>query len=143
MIKIPYDDLGKMHFQQTVQKLANSPLRDPVAFRIKFITKGLREGFFAMRKEYQDNIEAKYAVKEEGKVTEPKEGSKAAEFSLPFHCEDTKAGDAKGALDAFGKKEFTLNQKKIPHDVLFRCNEWTPRELEALEFIVEEPGEPS
>lgn len=141
MIKIPYDKLGQMQFQQTVQKLANSLLRDPVAFQIKHITKGLRDGFFAMREEYQKDIEAKYAVKEDGKVIPPKEKSKAEELGLPFHVEDAMTGDVKGALDAFNKKEFKMNRNKIPFEVIFKCNEWSPRELEALEYIVQEPGD--
>lgn len=140
MIRIPYDELGKMNFQQTVQKLANSPLKDPVAFQIKHMTKALREGFFKMRDEYK-KLEEKFAVKVEGKIDAPKEGSKAAELALPFTVAEGQEADAKGALDAFGKTTLDIDRKKIPHEILFRCNEWTPRELEALEFIVDEPGD--
>lgn len=143
MIRIPYDELGKMNFQQTIQKLANSPLRDPVAFHIKHVTKGLRDGFFKMREEYQKNIEEKYAVKVDGKITPPEAGTKASELNLPFNVKEGQEGDAKGALDAFGKTVFTLDKKKIGHEMLFKCNEWSPRELEALEFIVDEPGDAS
>ncbi len=142
MIRIPYDELGKLNFQQTVQKLANSPLKDPVAFQIKHMTKALREGFFAMREEYQKEIEDKFALKVEGKVDVAKDGSKAAELKLPFAVKEGTEGDVKGLLDTFSKKELKIDRKKIPHEVLFRCNEWTPRELEALEFIVDEPGDP-
>jgi hypothetical protein len=141
MIKIPYDELGKMNFQQAVQKLANSQCREPIVFRVKAVTKGLREGFFAMREDYQNNIEKLYALKEDGKITEAKEGSKAAEFKLPFHAADEVAADAKSAVDAFGKKIFTLEQKKIPYETILKMSDWSARELEALEPIVEEPGD--
>lgn len=141
MIKIPYDELGKMSFQQTVQKLANSPLRDPVVFQIKHMTKALREGFFAMREDYQANVEGMYAEKEGGKIVEPKEGTKAFELKLPFATKDEVAGDAKGALDAFGKKLFTLDRKKLDFEIVLKVNEWSPRELESLEPIINEPGE--
>lgn len=142
MIKIAYDQLGLLNFQQSVQKLANSTFKTPAAFGVKTLTKAIREGFFKMREDYQREIESKYAVKEGGKVQTPKEGSKAAELSLPFHCEDAQAGDVKGALETFNKTLFTTDKKKISAELLFEVNEWTPRELEALEFIVEEPTAP-
>lgn len=141
MIKIPYDELGKLNFQQTIQKLANSTFKTPAAFQVKHMTKAIRDGFFKMRGDYQNDIEKKYAVKDAGKVQEPKEGSKAAELALPFHCEDAQAGDAKGALEEFNKTILTIDKKKISAEILFSVNEWTPRELEALEFIVEEPSD--
>lgn len=139
MIQVPYSLLAQMHFQQAVQKLANSPLKDPVAFQIKHMTKALRDGYFAMKEEYQKTIESKYAEKEAGKIVPPKEGSKAAELELPFACEDAKTGDLKGALDAFYAQKLKVEKKKIPFEVMFRANEWTPRELETLEAIIEEP----
>lgn len=141
MIRIPYDELGKLNFQQTAQKLANSQLRDPIAFQIKFVTKALREGFFKMKDEYKKEIEAKYAQKNEaGQIIEATTG-KAEEFSLPFQCTDEQAGDAKGMLDEFNKRFLQIDRKKIPFEVIFQCSEWSPRELEALEYIVTEPGE--
>lgn len=139
MIRIPYDELGKMTFQQSVQKLANSTFKSPKAFAVKHITKALREGFFKMREDYQKNIEEKYAVKTDGKVTNPAEGTKAAELQLPFAVKEGTEGDAKGALDTFGKTIFTIDKKKLTSEVLFEVNEWSPRELEALEPIIEEP----
>lgn len=140
MIKIPYDELGKQNFQMAVQKLANSQLRDPVVFRIKHVTKSVREGFLKMRDEYK-KLEEKYAEKNEGKIVEPKEGSEARKCELPWHTPDEKAKQAKDDLDNFGKKLLTVNHKKIPFETLFKCNEWSPRELESLEPIVEEPGD--
>lgn len=141
MIKILYSELGLLNFQQTVQKLANSQLRDPVAFQIKFVTKGLREGFFKMKEEYKKEIEAKYAVKNEtGQVVEATVG-KSLELNLPFQCNEEHVADAKGALDEFNKRTCQIDRKKIPFEIIFQCNEWSPRELEALEHIVTEPGD--
>jgi hypothetical protein len=143
MIKIPYDTLGKLNFQQTAQKLANAPMKTPAAFAIKSITKSLREGFFKMRDEYKDEIESKFAVKENGKVLPPKEGSKAEEMKLPFACKEGAEGDVKGALDAFNKRELKIDRKKIAFELLFEVQEWSPRELEDLEPIITEPGDPA
>lgn len=137
MIKIPYDELGKMSTQQTIQKLANSSFKTPQAFAVKHITKAIREGFFKMRDEYKKDISDKYCEKEEA----PPEGTKAAELKLPFTSKAGMETDCKQALDDFGKRIFTLNKKKLSSTILFEVNEWTPRELESLEFLVEEPAE--
>ena len=138
MIKIPFDELGKMNFQQTVQKLANSQLKTPKAFAIKHLTKEVREGFFKMREMYMKEIQETYAV--DGKDSPPAEGTKSMELKLPFNCKPGMEGDAKGALDAFGKRELVINRRKLEGALLFECNEWSPRELESLEFLVEEPS---
>lgn len=142
MIKTQYDHLGKLNTQQTIQKLANSTFKTPVAFQIKSITKAVRDGFFKMRDDYKKDIEEKYAAKNaEGKFEPPAHGSKSEELQLPFNCQAGLEGDAKGAIEAFNKTEFKLDRKKIKAEVLFEVNEWSPRELEALEFLVEEPTE--
>lgn len=137
MIKIAYDELGKMNTQQSVQKLANSSFKTPQAFAVKHITKAVRDGFFTMRDEYKKLVSDKYMEKEEM----PAEGTKGAELKLPFVCKEGMEADCKQALDDFGKKEFQLKKKKISATLLFEVNEWTPRELEALEFLVDEPAE--
>ncbi len=141
MIRIPYDELGKLNIQQTVQKLANSQMKDPKAFQIKFMTKAMREGFFKMSDEYKKEIQEKFAKKnEKGQIMDPTEG-KALELKLPFQCEDGVADQAKAALDEFNKRELKIDRKKIPFEILFEVNEWSPRELESLEHIVTEPGD--
>jgi hypothetical protein len=139
MIRIAYDELGKMNFQQAVQKLANSQLRTPEAFLIKHLTKSMREGFFAMREAYVKEIQDKFAVT--GKEGAPEAGGKSAEMKLPFECKPGMEEEAKRALDGFGKKELVVDKRKIKADVLFQCNEWSPRELEVLEPILEEPAD--
>lgn len=143
MIRIPYNQLLLLNFQQTIQKLANSTFKTPKAFQVKAVTKGLRDGFFAAREEYKNEIESKYALLVEGKVQEPVEGTKSKELELPFTAKLGTEGDAKGALEAYHKKELKLDQRKISAELLFEVNEWSPRELEALEFIVSEPGDPA
>lgn len=140
MIKTTFEHLGRLATQQAVQKLANSTFKTPAAFRVKAITKSVRDGFFKMRDDYKTQIEEKFAVKnEKGQFTPPDEGSKAAELGLPFKCKEGMEGDVKGALDTYNKTEFKLDQKKLSAEMLFEVNEWSPRELEALEFLVEEP----
>ncbi len=114
-------------------------MRTPKAFAIKHLTKEMREGFFAMREEYTKNISEKFAVKGKEGMAEP--GTKSAELKLPFTAQDGKEADAKGALDAFGKKTLDIKRPKINFALLFECNEWTPHELEVLEFFVDEPAE--
>lgn len=137
MIKITYDELGKINLQQAVQKLANCPMRTPQAFAIKHITKALREGFFKMRDEYMKDVRDVFAVK--GKEEAPEAGGKSAEMQLPFECQAGKEQEAKQALDAFGKRLLTISKNKISPETLFQCGEWSARELETLEFMVEEP----
>ncbi len=134
MIKIPYEELGKQSFQQAVMKLANSTFKDPRAFAIKHFTKELREGFVQMRDTYKKDIEEKYLEKDEAKVN-----TKGAELNLPFNCKEGLEADCKGSLDSFGKNYITVERKKISAALLFEVNEWTPRELEALELIIDEP----
>jgi len=138
MIKVPYDELGKMNTQRAVQKLANSSFKTPQAFAVKFLTKAAREGFFKMREEYEKDIVGKFAVK--GKEQAVDAGTKSEEMKLPFTCQDGKEDEAKAALDSFGKKELVINKPKISAEVLFEINEWSPMELESLEFFVQDPA---
>lgn len=140
MIQIKYEDLGKMGMQRSVQKLANSTFKDTAAFRAMYVTKALRDGFFKMREEYKE-IETKFAVKKDGKVDAPAEGSEAAKLELPFAVDTGKEAVVKAALDAFGKRTLDIKYKKIPAETIMACNEWSPLELEALEAIVEFPTE--
>lgn len=135
MIKVQYDELGKLATQQAVQKLANSTFKTPAAFMVKSLTKAIRDGFFKMREEYKKDIEEKFLEKDEAA-----DGAKSQEMQLPFKCKAGMEGDCKGLLEAFGKREFTLDRKKLSAEMLFEVNEWSPRELEALEFLVEEPS---
>lgn len=133
MIVTTYDELGKMQVQQAVQKLANSTFKTPQAFMVKHLTKAVRDGFFKMRDEYKTEIEEKFLEKDE-----KADKTKSEELKLPFTCKAGLEGDCKGLLDAFGKKEFKIDKKKISASLLFEVNEWSPRELEALEFLVDE-----
>ena len=54
--------------------------------------------------------------------------------------EARQAGQARNALDAFGQRTVEIKQRKIKPETLFECNEWSPRELEALEDFVVEPN---
>ena len=135
MITIKYSELGKISTQKVIQKLTNSTFKTPKAFTISHITKTIRQGFFDMREEYVKDIESKYLNKDATDTTPTGD--------LPFSCKAGMESDCKGALDAFGNKTLTINRKKIDGALLFECNDWTPQELEALEFLVEEPAQPS
>lgn len=135
MIKIPYDELGKSNFQQAVMKLANSPMRTPKAFGTMHLTRDVRNGFMKMRESYKSDIVGKFQEKEEA----PAEGSESAKHGFPFTCKQGLELACKAALDGFGKNVLTIERKKIDGALLFEMNEWTPRELEALEFLITEP----
>jgi hypothetical protein len=90
-----------------------------------------------MREEYTKSVHEKYCLKEEA----PEAGTKGAELKLPFTAKEGTEADCKQALDDFGKSIFQLDRKKLSANILFEVNEWSPRELESLEFLVEEPTE--
>ena len=136
MIKVQYDELGKLATQQAVQKLANSSFKTPQAFAVKHVTKAIRDGFFKMREEYQKEVHEKYCAKEET----PAPGTKAQLLQIPFVPKEGKEEECKLALDNFGKRILTLEKKKLSAELLFEVNEWSPRELESLEFLVDEPA---
>lgn len=138
MIKLKYDDFGRASFQQAVQKLKHSPMKTVQAFSIKHMVKDIEAGLKKLQFECSEEIFKKYAVGGE-KTVPPVAGGKSLELQLPFEATSGMEADAKQALDDFGNRTIELNRKKLNPGILFECNEWTPRELEALESIVDEP----
>lgn len=139
MIQIRYKDLGTPGFQHSLHKLRQSPMRTPAAFAIKHIIKALDKALLDFQKEAEDNLFGKFAIS--GKT--PGQGEevtgKSKELELPCQVKDGMEDEAKAAFEAFGEKRLEIGGKKIPPEVLFECNAWSPRELEALEPIVAEP----
>jgi len=135
MIKVPYNQLLSMQTSQAVQKLANAPFKSPKqAYMVKFITKSIREGYFKAKKEL-DDLNEKYKASNDA----PAEGTEAQKLGLPFALkEGINAEEAKKAYDGFGERVCQIQKNKIKPDELFEVGEWTPRELEALEFLVDE-----
>lgn len=64
---------------------------------------------------------------------------KSLELELPCQVKDGEEEAAKAAFDSFGDRVLEIGGKKISPEVLFECNQWSPRELQALEPIVAEP----
>jgi hypothetical protein len=112
-------------------------MRTPAAFSVKHIVKSVEAGLKQFQKEAQEELFAKFAV---GGVpgTEQVTG-KSLELDLPCQCVEGKEEEAKAAFEAFGNRVLEIGGKKIAPEVLFECNAWSPRELEALEPIVAEP----
>lgn len=147
MIKMRYEELKESPFQQAIQKLASMPMKTPEAFRVKHIIQGLQKNLEDMQKKVKSDILAPYA--KGGAESRLPPGPKSQEFQLFFEAIEGKEEEAKKALDAFGKREFTLSFKKIRGDFLLSVGEWSVAELIALEPIVsdlavaEETGTPA
>jgi hypothetical protein len=130
-----------MSFQEAMMKLANSEFRDIQGFRAKRVGKAIKDGFFKMREEYTKEIQNAFAQKgEDGQVLPPTSG-KSLELKLPFQAIEGKEDEVKALLDGFGKRVLEVKEKKLKAETLFTVNSWTPRELEALEHVYEEPAE--
>ncbi len=114
-------------------------MRTPAAFSIKHIVKSLDKGFIQFREEAEKELFSKFSVT--GKTPEPQAPitGKSLELELPCQCPEGLEEEAKAAFEAFGNRVLEIGGKKIAPEVLFECNAWSPRELEALEPIVAEP----
>lgn len=126
MIKMRYSELSKVAFLQAVQKLANSPLKTPKAFKIKHIIDAIQRERDTVAGKYQKQILDAYE-KKGGEVKD-----------LGFACIPGKEEEAKKALEEFGSQTFEIKQTKIDGNLLFEVNSWTVAELTAMEPIVSE-----
>lgn len=139
LITIRYKDLGAAGFQHTIHKLRQTPMRSPAAFGIKGLIKQIEQGLLKFQEQAKELFQ-EYAVT--GKAPEPNEPAptgKSFELKLPCQVKDGKEEEAKKAFDAFGERPLELKGRKLSPELLFESNSWSPRELEALEPILEEP----
>lgn len=139
MITIRYKDLGAAGFQHTIHKLRQTPMRSPAAFGIKNLVKQIDAGLLKFQEQAKELFQV-YSVT--GKAPEPNEPAptgKSFELQLPCQVHDGKEEEAAKAFEDFGERRFELKGKKLSAELLFESAAWSPRELEALEPIVEEP----
>ncbi len=139
MITIRYKDLGAAGFQHTIHKLRQTPMRSPAAFGIKGLVKQIDAGLLKFQDQAKELFQV-FAVT--GKAPEPGEPAptgKSFELKLPCQVKDGKEEEANKAFEAFGERKLELKGRKISAELLFESASWSPRELEALEPIVEEP----
>lgn len=135
MIKMRYEELTSQHFLRAAGKLANMPMRSPAAFRVKHVVNALEKQRLAVQEEFKKDIMAKFA--KGGETPEPPTAEHLA-MNLPFTPIEGVEKEAQHAIELFGKREFQLDQPKIPGHVLFEGGEWSAAELAALEGLVEE-----
>lgn len=138
MIKIYYKKLGALATQNALDKLGDSPMRTPEAFRIKNIVKAAQAGVKKLQDELHGEILPTFSAAT-GRVQQKPQG-KSLELGLPFNVKDGKEEEAKKVLADFGERFIEIKSKKIDFKLLFEVNEWTPSELEALEDVIEEPA---
>ncbi len=137
MIKMSYDQLSNGHFQQSVQKLSASPMKNPGAFRVKHVIQGLQKALENMGERFRQDVLAKFAKggADAGMVQGPN--------GLPFLPVEGLEEQAQLAYQNFGKTTFELPLKKLSAETLFSLNSWTAAELIALEPLFDEPVETS
>lgn len=135
MIKMSYEKLSNVNFQQAVQKLLNKPMKTPSAFQILHIGKALQAKNDEMRHKFSSEIVEKYSNKDH----KPVEGevSKSMKMEIPFEAVQGKEEEAVKAIEDFGKTIFEIPIKKISSETLFSVGEWSPVELQFLEPLVE------
>ena len=134
MIKMRYSELSKVSFLQALGKLANVPMRDPKAFRIKHIITGIQKHKDAMGDAFKKDIMAVFASG--GVDSKDPPAGRSAELGLPFLALEGKEDAAKAALEDFGKREVTVDQPKLSGDFIISVAEWSVAELSALEPIM-------
>lgn len=137
MIKITHEQFGTGALQMAMQKLKNSPMKSPAAFRIVHVLKRYETKLKEFREILNKEVFEPFSVGGIKEQTPPKGKSKA--LDLPFQVIEGKEEAAKNFLEEFGKKVIEIDCKKIPFNVLFEVAEWSPRELEVLEPFVEQP----
>jgi hypothetical protein len=114
-------------------------MRSPAAFGIKGLVKQIDAGLLKFQDQAKELFQV-FAVT--GKAPEPSEPAptgKSLELKLPCQVKDGKEEEAHKAFEAFGERKLELKGRKISAELLFESASWSPRELEALEPIVEEP----
>lgn len=132
MIKMRYEELSKVQFLQSVQKLASIPMKNPSVVKIMHIVKHLEKHRNEMRSKFEEDIVKKYA--KGGTAIEQPKGL-SLELHLPFDALEGKENEALEMVEAFGKREFTIPMKKLTVEQLLDAGEWTAQELIALEPI--------
>lgn len=124
-----------MNLQMAMQKLMNRPMKTPEAFRVMHIGKAMQGELLKMRELFKTSVMAPYS---KGGTEGSTPTGKSLELSLPFDALEGKEKDAEIAVKSFGKREFSIPQRKISSDFLFSAGEWTPVELQFLEPLVTE-----
>lgn len=136
MIKMSYEQLSSMNFQRAIQKLMNTPMKSPEAFKIKHIGKALQKHQTEMTEKFRKQILSQYA--KGGEESKEPVSEVAQKAGIPFEPLEGKLEEAKSAIENFGKQEFTVPHNKITGQYLISCAEWSPVELQFLEPVVSE-----
>lgn len=128
-----YEQLSSTHLQMAMQKLMNRPMKSPEAFKVMYIGKAMQAENEKMRSLFKSKILGEFSKGGEA-GTEPT--GLSLKLNLPFDALEGKEEEAKQAIEAFGKREFTIPYGKISLDFLFSAGEWTPVELQFLEPLL-------
>ena len=112
-----YVDVSSFEFAQAIQKIAQTPIDNFTACKIRRVTKALTKVREQISKHYQDSIVEKYAKRDDaGKIIRPKDQPNG------FDLDQEKAGFVE-EQEAFGKTEVSLE-----------CSPFTPIMLKDIKL---------
>lgn len=131
MIEISYKHFHDRDFRMAIQKISQTPIKSPLAFRLKSVVKKLTEADNQIKEEFKKTFGGSYFKLNEKGEFMPGNSPIGLELQEGKTFEDFQEAEVE-----FNQRKMQVNTKKLTSKTLSEAiDSWTAAELVALEPI--------